>query len=81
MPLPNRFKLCRLGFVTVTMNKDKPLRVAIVTGANTGVGKETVRGLARSGTFKLIVLACRSENKALKAIEGEISRLVVHAVA
>ena len=47
-------------------------KIAIVTGANTGVGKETVRGLAQSGNFKLIVLACRSGDKAIKAIQGAV---------
>lgn len=41
-------------------------RVAIVTGGNTGIGKETVRGLAREGAT--VVLACRD------AAKGEAAR-------
>jgi NAD(P)-dependent dehydrogenase (short-subunit alcohol dehydrogenase family) len=42
-------------------------KVAIVTGANTGIGKETARLLAQQGAT--VVLACRNENKALQAME------------
>ena len=41
-------------------------KVAIVTGGNTGIGKETVRGLARAGAR--VVLACRD------AAKGEAAR-------
>lgn len=37
-------------------------RICIVTGANAGIGKETVRGLARQGAT--VVMACRSVEKA-----------------
>lgn len=41
-------------------------RVAIVTGANEGIGKVTARELARKGWH--VILACRTAEKALKAI-------------
>jgi len=45
-------------------------KTLIVTGANTGVGLETARHLARMDPKKLI-LACRDLEKAQIAIEGE----------
>ncbi|KAJ9076005.1 Retinol dehydrogenase 12 [Entomophthora muscae] len=44
-------------------------KVAIVTGANTGIGFETARALGKAGYR--VILACRSQMKAEKAI-GEI---------
>ncbi|MEY3012876.1 MAG: hypothetical protein RIT45_1611, partial [Pseudomonadota bacterium] len=37
-------------------------KVAVVTGANAGIGKVTARELARAGAR--VILACRSEAKA-----------------
>ena len=42
-------------------------RTAIVTGANTGIGLEIARGLARKGAR--VLLACRDADKANEAIE------------
>ncbi|PRQ02075.1 oxidoreductase [Enhygromyxa salina] len=53
---------------------DQTGKLAIVTGANSGIGLETARELARSGAR--VILACRSEAKAAEAIadiRGEIS--------
>src|SRR5690348_1763688 len=41
-------------------------KVALVTGANSGIGLETARELARKGA--LVVLACRSEARARAAM-------------
>jgi len=46
---------------------DQSGRVAIVTGANSGIGLETARELARKGAH--VVLACRSRARADDAIE------------
>ena len=55
---------CRPREVQMT---DMKGRVCVVTGANTGIGKETARGLAQMGAH--VILACRSEEKARAAIE------------
>lgn len=41
-------------------------RVCVVTGANSGIGKETTRGLARLGAT--VVLACRNRERAEAAL-------------
>jgi len=41
-------------------------KVAIVTGANTGIGKVTARELLKNGAK--VYIACRNEEKAEKAI-------------
>jgi NAD(P)-dependent dehydrogenase (short-subunit alcohol dehydrogenase family) len=48
------------------MSSDKQ-KIAVVTGANTGLGLETSTGLAKEGYT--VVLACRSQPKANGAIE------------
>ncbi|MBV9001364.1 MAG: SDR family NAD(P)-dependent oxidoreductase [Solirubrobacterales bacterium] len=45
-------------------------RTFLVTGANTGIGKETVRALAARGAR--VFLACRSESSGRAAL-GEIA--------
>lgn len=45
---------------------DQSGRVAVVTGANTGIGFETARALARRGAR--VVLACRSADKGREAV-------------
>eukprot|EP00854_Cymbomonas_tetramitiformis_P023569 gene23569-28543_t len=42
-------------------------KVAIVTGSNTGIGKETARELARKGAY--VIVACRSKTKGLAAVK------------
>ena len=44
---------------------DRPAsRVAMITGANVGIGKEVARQLALSGQYGNIILACRNRSKA-----------------
>lgn len=52
---------------------DELVKIAIVTGANTGLGLATGRGLAEAGYT--VILACRSEAKARSAMD-EIRRMV-----
>lgn len=47
------------------------MRVAVVTGANSGIGYETALVLAQEGLE--VVLACRNEARATKAIEKMLS--------
>lgn len=49
-------------------NETRGTKRAVVTGANTGIGFETVRALRASGDFHTIVLACRDERRARDAI-------------
>ena len=46
---------------------DQSGRKVIVTGANTGIGFETARALARKGAH--VTLACRSRDKGQQAVE------------
>lgn len=42
--------------------RSRPGRIAVVTGANTGIGYETALGLAQTGMN--VILACRNLEKA-----------------
>lgn len=46
---------------------DQTGRVAVITGANSGIGLETARALAAKGA--MVVMACRSEKKAREAMD------------
>ncbi len=48
-------------------------KVAVITGANSGLGLETTRGLARTGAT--IVMACRNAQKAERAQEDVLANV------
>ena len=50
-------------------------RVAVVTGANKGVGYFIGLQLAQSGLFSNVILGCRDENRGKEAVESMIQRL------
>ena len=52
-------------------NLETSLKLAIVTGGNTGIGYYTALGLAKSDFT--VVLACRSESKGTKAVDSIVS--------
>jgi len=53
-----------------TQQIDTEPKVAIVTGANTGIGRETVRALFKQGYH--VILACRTQERANEAIQDII---------
>lgn len=55
------------NYWTVANIPDQSGKVAIVTGANSGIGYETARALAHKGATT--ILACRSEQKGRAAVE------------
>eukprot|EP01036_Dinobryon_divergens_P029919 gene29919-39090_t len=57
-------------FVDITENA--PGKVVVVTGANSGLGFETARSLAKANA--VVVLACRSEKRGKEAVQKILSR-------
>src|SRR5690242_21575657 len=53
-------------------------RVAVVTGANSGMGKETARELARLGTH--VILGCRSRQRGEAARQEIVDSTGANAV-
>jgi len=65
------------GGYSVDQIPDQSGKVAIVTGANTGIGLITVRELARRGAR--VILACRSEERGRAAVEQVVKEAAVPA--
>ena len=56
------------------------MRIAIVTGANKGIGLETCRALAKSGQFKTVYLTSRNVELGQAAIEGTFMNHKVYVI-
>ncbi|XP_066600590.1 WW domain-containing oxidoreductase isoform X2 [Prorops nasuta] len=65
-PVRQRFDASSTA-LSVLQGRDLRKKLAIVTGANTGIGFETARSLALHGCH--VIFACRDVQKARKAIE------------
>ena len=50
-----------------------PAASVLVTGANSGIGKEVARQFAETDSFDTIYLACRNQNKA-EAARDDLQR-------
>ena len=57
----------RIHGVKCNLKRDLKNKVAIVTGGNTGIGKETVIGLVQNGCE--VIIAARDQNKSNNVIE------------
>ena len=60
--------------IDVLCNLDLHEKVALITGANSGIGFETAKALASCGTH--VILACRNAEKARQCIKDIVSTYV-----
>ena len=76
MPTLSKYKDLGASSTTedVLGNLDLSGKVAIVTGANSGIGFETAKALVSRGVH--VILACRDPEKANQAINEIISSIV-----
>ncbi|KAF8412290.1 hypothetical protein HHK36_000251 [Tetracentron sinense] len=59
---------CKSGYLTVEEGAESPVRCAVVTGANKGIGLEICRQLASNGI--MVVLTARDEKRGIEAVEN-----------
>ncbi|KAL0288610.1 UNVERIFIED_CONTAM: (+)-neomenthol dehydrogenase [Sesamum calycinum] len=75
-----RFLPKHIRTTTASMELNAPIRYAVVTGANKGIGLETVRQLAKAGAT--VVLTARNEKRGTEATrllhESGLSNVVFH---
>ncbi|OLY85497.1 Short-chain dehydrogenase TIC 32, chloroplastic [Smittium mucronatum] len=62
------YRLRRYALLSKKLHSETKLRLAIVTGANRGIGYETAKTLALAGYH--VILACRNSDSAASSIES-----------